>query len=281
LIRGLDTEVLRVFQTIPVNNFGELTKADFNRIMVQLRTRLVAVFGKETSRFNSVMRDLSDIEVSLFQRIFRADTGQRIAVDNASVWAKARNRDIAATGGNMARAERQFMNATINVVENLARRGYADKLDTKDVLNSIRGTQARGFRNGGFARVKSWADSYSTTITQHVGSSAKYETSSNYYDEYDWISILDEVTTQICIDRAYQRYKYGEGPIPPAHYFCRSEIVPVSEGAPARQSFVDWLRGQPGEFLSDVFKAGRRDLDNVKVITLDEFKGKLEFILVG
>src|SRR4051812_17943716 len=96
LIRGLDAEVIRLFNTIPVNNFGELTKADFTRIMTQLRARLVTTFGKENSRFTSIMRDLSDIEVSLFQRIFRADTGQRIAVDNAGVWAKARNREIAA-----------------------------------------------------------------------------------------------------------------------------------------------------------------------------------------
>jgi len=103
-----------------------------------------------------------------------------------------------------------------------------------------------------------------------------------YYDEYDWISVLDEVTTDICISRHGNRYKYGEGPIPPAHYNCRSEIVPVDANeANQTQSLADWLADQPGEFLSDVFKAGRTDLDNVKVITLDSLKGKLEFILVG
>lgn len=281
IVRGLDSEIRRVFETTNVANLGDLTKAEYNRFNANLRAAMQRVFVREGRAFNTTMRELSRIETQLYQAIFRRDTGTRVAIDRSTLWANVRNRPIGATGGIMARAERALSSSSINLIETLARRGFADKLNTADVLSQIRGVQSANFRNGSLARIQAWADSYSSTIFQHVGASSKDYTASDYYDEYDWVSILDNVTTDICIERAGQRYKYGEGPIPPAHYHCRSETVPVNGEAPPPARFVDWLSEQPGEFLSDLFKGGRRDLDSVKVITLPQFAGKLEFILVG
>lgn len=278
LTSDLDERMMKVLRRVNVSNLGELTKADFNRIMVRLRSELNAGFKSDLTAFNRKMRQLSDIETSINQRIFRADSGRRVAVDSADVWGQARAKDIAATGSNMERTARRFRDSAINDIERVLRRGYADKSDLDAILRDLRGT-GQDF-GGSMNRIQAWADSYSDTVSKHVSSNSKYETSSEYYDEYDWVSIIDDVTTQICRDRNGNRYRYGEGPIPPAHYRCRSEIVPVTGEAVNKQSLAEWLEDQPGEFLSDVFKNGRTDLDNVKVITLDELKGKLEFILI-
>lgn len=283
IVRGLDAEVLRTFGRLPVDNLGNLSKADLSKFMRTLRTRLFDVFGKEDKRFQSTMRTLADIETEIFKKVFRENLGERIASPNLKKqFATVRNRDIAATGTDMAKAARTFRNSAVAEIEKVIRRGYIDKQAVQEILSAIRGLKSLGYRNGVLSKISAWADSYSNTVTQHVGSVVKHDMAERYYSEYDWISVLDESTTDICTERAGNRYRFGEGPIPPAHYGCRSEIVPVDPDDTTKpQRFADWLRDQPGEFLSDVFKGGRTDLDNVKVITLDAFKDKLEFILVG
>lgn len=279
IVRNLDKEILRAFER---GGIDKMTKAEFNRFMAKLRKGLFGVFEKDGKAFDKVTRGLADIETTIYQRIFRSNTGERIAVDKADIYGKAKAADIAATGGTMEKAARRLRDATVQKIETIIRRGYVDKASVEDILANIRGLRSLGYRNGALSQISAWAESYSDTILTHVGSSVRNTVASKYYEEYDWISILDGHTTDICIERAGQRYRYGEGPQPPAHYGCRSETVPVDpEADTPSQSFVDWLKDQPGEFLSDVFKNGRTDLDNVKLIQLDTLKGKLEFILVG
>lgn len=281
IIRDLDAEVLRAFQRTNVDTFGAMTKTDFNRFMLRLRKRLMGVFESQGRKFDTVSRQLANIETTLFQGMFRKNTGERVAVNKRRVLSVAKNRDIAATGGTIKKAATTLRNATINSIEQVIRRGYVDKTSLLEIQTEIRGLRSLGYRNGVLAKIQGWVDSFHDTAFHHIGSAVKDDVASRYYAEYDWVSILDEHTTDICIDRAGQRYRYGEGPIPPAHYRCRSEAVPVDpEADTSPQRFADWLEQQPGEFLSDVFKAGRTDLDSVKVITLDAFKGKLEFVLV-
>lgn len=281
IVRSLDAEVMRRFQRISVKNFGEMTKAEFNQFMARLRSELNGVFVKEGRKFEQTMRQLSDIETSIYQRIFRNNTGERIRVNKETVWSKTKNRDIGATGGNMTRAARQYRNASINAIERIVRQGYADKKAVQEVLTNIRGLKSLGYKNGVLSQIAAWGDSYFNTTFQHVGQSVKDDLAEAYYEEYIWLSTLDEVTTDICRERHLNRYKYGEGPIPPAHYNCRSETVPADpEGAAFPSSFNKWLRDQPNEFTSDAFHKGTRPgLDTVRLITLDKLGDKLSAIM--
>lgn len=59
---------------------------------------------------------------------------------------------------------------------------------------------------------------------------------------YRWVSILDNATTQICRSLDQQVFRFGEGPLPPAHGNCRSSIVAEIIGR--------WLkRGPKGQFV--------------------------------
>lgn len=101
---------------------------------------------------------------------------------------------------------------------------------------------------------------------------------------YRWASILDSQTSQICRSLDGQVFKFGAGPIPPAHPNCRSNIVaemlgrwrrrgkdgrfkkdervrPSPDGnVPARTTYYDWLKTQDADFQDDALGVTRGEL---------------------
>lgn len=99
--------------------------------------------------------------------------------------------------------------------------------------------------------------------------------------EYEWVSILDSRTSEICRSRSGLRYRYGRGPLPPAHPNCRSMIVPVVDGkAINNPTFKDWTQGLPTKVRTDMFAGpiGEK-FEGTRAITLRAYKDKIELIL--
>jgi len=96
IVRGLDAEIMRVFQRTTVDNMGNMTRAEFNKFVADLRRSMNRVFTDETKRLNTVSRRLADIENTIYQRMFRLNTGKRIArLTRAELWSGIRNKQIA------------------------------------------------------------------------------------------------------------------------------------------------------------------------------------------
>jgi hypothetical protein len=130
------------------------------------------------------------------------------------------------------------------------------------------------FIGGLFGLLLSQQTSLLNTAVQHVSSEAQAAVSSLYFEQYQWVAILDGKTTQICIDRDGNVYVYGEGPLPPAHWNCRSKAVPVVSGSHLHNvptSYAAWLLTQPQSFVNDA--------STTKPLTLTEFQGKVKYIL--
>lgn len=104
---------------------------------------------------------------------------------------------------------------------------------------------------------------------------------------YRWISILDDATTQICRSLDGQVFKFGRGPLPPAHVNCRSSIIAEVQGrwlkrepsgrfAPrpprtatgakgtetvqGKTTYYEWLKTQPEAFQNDALGLTRATL---------------------
>lgn len=73
-------------------------------------------------------------------------------------------------------------------------------------------------------------------------------------DREEWVSVLDERTSLLCIGLDGKIFKAGVGLYPPAHPNCRSIRVPYLKGVddPARQTYREFLAGQDEEFVDDV-----------------------------
>jgi len=77
--------------------------------------------------------------------------------------------------------------------------------------------------------MKRQAKTLVSTIINAVSSIARnkmYEQNERLIDRYEWVSTLDGRTTFVCMARDGKLYRVNEGPMPPAHYGCRSTTIP-------------------------------------------------------
>lgn len=165
---------------------------------------------------------------------------------------------------------------------------------------------ARGVAQIVTTRSRQQAESLVRTSTNHIGSIARntvYHANADILEGERWISTLDGRTTLICAGRDRTVYPLGQGPRPPAHFGCRSIMIPVvkeqyriealgeraSMDGPLdnRTTYGGWLRQQSKEFQDDVlgpkraelFRSGKVGIDRFtddlgRTLTLDELRAR-------
>ena len=171
------------------------------------------------------------------------------------------------------------------------RRGAFEGRTTDQIIRDIRGTKARRFQDGILAVNRSAAATVVRTSLQHVASVARMETlqaNADILDGYEWSSTLDSRTSAVCQSLSGQVFKFGKGPVPPAHPNCRSSIVPklpaewafLDEGAQqasvngpvdASLTYYEWLKKQPAGFVQDALGPTRARLFLKGGLSADEF----------
>ena len=133
------------------------------------------------------------------------------------------------------------------------------------------------------------------TATNHAASVARqsvFAANADIIESLKWISTLDVRTSDVCISRDSKVYPVDDAPHPPAHYGCRSSIVPIvreeyripglegerpavgSDGAEvvsSRTTYSGFLRAQSKEFQNDVLGPTRAKLFRSGELTLDKF----------
>lgn len=160
--------------------------------------------------------------------------------------------------------------------------GLTEKESTDQIVKRLRGTGALQYRDGQFAKDQRSAEALVRTATNHVHNQAHAavgEANSAATPRYRWSSILDARTTPICRSRAGQIFKTGEGPLPPAHWNCRSKVVYLRAGSNAvdEPRFDQWLDQQDTATQVEVLGRSRQKLWREGKMSVREFvdrKGK-------
>lgn len=212
----------------------------------------------------------------------------------ARMWASVVGAPIPANGLNLMPFLQGFVASASKSVENIVAKGYANKSTVKEVLAEIQGTAEANRRDGQLNRVFGQAGAVLDTILQHISSTVQAGIASQYYERYQWVSVLDRNTTDVCRSRDGKKYRYGEGPLPPAHIRCRSKTVPVddSPGEPAK-TFYDFAKNQPIAVQNDILGADKADalrsgdlkasdmpkFENDKPLSVEQFANKLKLML--
>jgi len=153
------------------------------------------------------------------------------------------------------------------------------------MVRRIRGTAALKFKDGIISTNKRGAEAMVRTAVNHTATYARealYEENPDLVKAVRWVSVLDHRTTAICRARDGKIYKAGQGPRPPAHIGCRSTTAPVVASwrelgidideapvgtrssmngqVPASQTYPEWLKTQPREFVEDVLGKSKAKL---------------------
>lgn len=107
-----------------------------------------------------------------------------------------------------------------------------------------------------------------------------YQNNDDIFEGEQWVSVLDTQTTEICMELDGTVFPLDEGPRPPAHYGCRSQMVPVVKDweamglsdlgpgsresltgeVPETQTYPEWLKEQPDWVQNEALGPSRADM---------------------
>ena len=145
---------------------------------------------------------------------------------------------------------------------------------------------------------KNQAMTITRTVTNNISAIARDEVmraNEDVLEGYKWVAALDNKTTLICASRDGKIYSFNDpdAPRPPAHFNCRSTIVPkvkpefdlgadvettrTARGADGAEridsdtNYEAWLRRQPASFQDEVLGRERGKLFRDKKLKLERF----------
>jgi SPP1 gp7 family putative phage head morphogenesis protein len=192
-------------------------------------------------------------------------------------------------------ALKEYGDAKIKEVNRTVKDGYTEGKTHQELQRSIRQLVPLQARQAG---------SLVRTLTNTASSTARFEHmfgNLDIFTGYEWVSTLDSHTSLICMGRDGRKYPFAaSSPIPPAHWSCRSTIVPViddefnligdvkgerpstgSDGTKevsGQSTYGGWLKKQGVEFQNEVLGRDRAKLFRNGGLAIDKFandKGKI------
>jgi SPP1 gp7 family putative phage head morphogenesis protein len=79
----------------------------------------------------------------------------------------------------------------------------------------------------------------SVNQVQTMANQAVYSANQEVTKRYEYVATLDSNTTALCGSLDGKTFRYGEGPIPPQHFNCRSTTVPIIDDEDLRKQYPD------------------------------------------
>lgn len=325
VLAELRLELNKLLRRIKYKTLDGLTKAELNRLVVSLRDSQSKVYNAYTQQILKQLKDFmaADLEVSrraYVQNVLQDDsksviTDERavkfleeennqtsaiplfglaaITGNNDRLWSAVTNAPIPANGIYLVPFIKTFSTSAQAGVENIIRKAWANGWTLEETISAITGEDAKQGTSSQLQRVGVQASAVLATAVQHVSAIVGAGVVSALFGWYMWHSVMDSRTTEICSSRNRRRYRYGAGPIPPAHIRCRSHIAPiVGNDDIAAETFYTWAVRQPenvqddilGEANAEALRNGslkEKDLERYepRPLTLDAFRRKINEIL--
>lgn len=279
VLRGMFAQLRTALDGTQVDNLGQLTKKRLNELIrtvqrLQLRRndafragmlKELRAFAQADVRLTTSV--VEEVEGKTVDEAYEAKDGLPLlgllALRNnrqgrARLWALIESTPDPASGLTTRQLVNQYLTYVSRNVREIITRGYANGWTVRETLAALFGTAKNRFRDGFTARARRQGAAMLHTAVQHVSQVAQAAVASVFYKAYEWVSVLDKATSDICRSRDGKIYLYGKGPLPPAHYRCRSTVTPVKQGAKGNaqpSTFYGWLILQPATVQNDLVGA--------------------------
>lgn len=318
-LRQVQDEFKKLLRDVSYERLDGLSKAQLNQLVVKLRKSQSAIYSPYTTKLLKQLQDfmqasltvnrvayayahqfaatgeaqvMSDKQASEYleeqtkQNAFAAVFGLAAVLQGgAKLWSLIAAEPIAANGALVSPFLNAFSASAQMSLENIVRKGYANSLTPNQTIEEA---------NAQLRKIAAQHEAVVATIMQHVVSNVAVGVASLVFEKYRWVSVIDSGTTDICRSRNGRVYRYGEGPMPPAHIRCRSHTVPYDRDY-SDVTFYTWLREQSAEVqnaalgtrTAGMLRAGSLQskdlvrLSNPPPISLDEFKKAAAIIATG
>lgn len=286
-----------------VETLGELSKNEIRRMMAALNRQLSKTLNKFQRNTILRLQEFLSVELGITKGNFENITGKKVfafnykgtKAGNRIIWDKIAKGIVPGVGLDPLTMYRNFSGAVMLGLKKLIYSAYADNLSVKEAILKFTGTKANEFKDGLYNTFRNQFAAINDTAIQYISSFLAAAVSRLFFDRYQWVSVLDSRTTDICRSRNGKIYDYATGPQPPAHFRCRSRTVAVTvaQPAPVPASFLVWANRQPAGVQNDIF--GKRQANalrkgdltetdvpkfaNTSRLTLEEYKSKRSLML--
>lgn len=226
---------------------------------LQVNQQIYATSYKETDDSGDAILDQEQSRLLLLAAFKNSanDSNLTFGIANGTgkdMWPTISNSPLPANGLMIQPFVTGFAASAQASILNLVRKGYANKQSPQDIIAEIANVSKQGI-GGQIQRIAAQGASVIATAMQHVAAMTSAAVSSILYAKYGWVSVMDSVTTEICQSRNGKIYKNGEGPLPPAHYRCRSHTVPIVGNSTSDlpdETFYEWAQAQPQVVQDDI-----------------------------
>lgn len=289
-LRELDTAVREELQLIPFERLDSLSRKGLGQLVTRIMRRQRAIFAKFKKNALDDLKDYVEAERQLARSLYSLTGKSPRVVGFDRLWRAINARKIVANNGTLAGLFRTMEASQAKALQTAIRAAYSDGKTRQELFDLIRGLKGRAYRDGLLNKFGNQGRTAVSTAFQQAKAVTHDLTAAGSFDRYRWISVLDTATTEICRHRNNLVFQYGKGPLPPAHYNCRSSTAPLTDEAStsSTDSFFEWISDQPDAFLRDIYgerrakelrtgKAKPADyahFDGIGSLTLERFKSK-------
>lgn len=287
LVRQFADKVATSVGKLGVSTLDELTAVQFNKLLQELRRDFKSRLDRNEAAFmtwlNKFVKVSYDETAKAYAEISDSAVPALLSAAAVAVLIAKYNRGVVpATGATAAEMSRAANAAGMSIFTNVFRRARVERWTIAQLLTNLLGTR-NTMREGAFRSIIRTFTTTRGTLVQFIHGLVDIALGTAMFDRYRWVSIIDAVTTDICRSRNGNIYVYGEGPIPPAHYNCRSHTVPVLFDTPAYtppNNFYVWLKTQPDNLLNSLLGTRRANLwrknnvdyRDIPALSLDDYK---------
>ena len=235
-----------------------------NEILVEFR-------GESNTAFSNRLREIASNETEWQERLLNRTVPVELDTSMPSP-EQLRNiiRDEAVQGKYLTDHFTDINENTRRRVMSEIRQGVMEGDSTEEITRRLRGTKARGYRDGALERSRRDADNIARTMTQYVANRAREDhmlANEDIIKGRQVVATLDSRTCPMCMGLDGKVLQLRKGRRPPFHHRCRCATIPVTKSwrelgidldeAPegtrasmdgqvaASQTFNDWLKRQP------------------------------------
>lgn len=250
--------VIAALMALGVRKLSEVTLRELRKLMTKLRNMVGTRFKKLRRQIEGYLRKFTAVEGDVTDKIFSKNGKRTPRAEKPTaeqLRTLTRNALVAAFGTTTPKALADGLARMRDELIRMVTTNYADAAPIEDLIERIRGTRARAFRDGWVDKIKRNVKTVISTGIQNISSYAGTMFGQLYFERYQWVSVIDSRTSEICTNRDGKVYRYGDGPLPPAHPNCRSKVVPYIEeelDAWRGEDWYSWARRQPYDILADM-----------------------------
>lgn len=272
LLRKIEPRIVRQIERARTS----WNRARLDRMLSEIRQILSAAHIQMRDRLTANLRDFSDFEAGFTRQILTTQVPGAIVIASPVLGdLRSAIRSEPFVGRTLNEWFKTLTAAQSGAINQAVRIGWAEGQTNQQMVQAVRGTRARRFRDGILATGTRQAEGIVRTAVNTVANRARqatFEANADIIQGVRWVSTLDGRTSAICQSRDGEVYPLDSGPRPPAHVNCRSSVISVLKSwrgmglrglppstrasldgqVPSDLTYGEWLRRKPRAFVEQV-----------------------------